>query len=920
MASGPRLAFAPAVMTARVALLVVLLVLLTLLRAASAGAQPGFEYEEARRFGGFDSSAYNNGQFGGPLTEGKFVDPTGFAVDPVDNTVYVVDRTSSPLADPTDWRIQQFSPEGALLGTTMFTLPDEPAGKFGKAANASAIEGLAVDHRAKRLYALVVGSAPSHSLYPSFTVAQELLAWSTTAKAGGLVAATATGGGQLPPDPVASEVPESPGTVGGVVSTEKQLLSGETPLYGPQGIAIDPLEGGGDNPVAIEASNVDAGVGKGSPIIGDTIVQQVATQPQGIIVTGDLLGRWSGASLAGQLGGDWGPHGIATSPDGTLTVQLENEAGLAADVYTVALKADLSEATALDSKTNVPPVGDLDQTPMYVNETPFLPFAGVGVSNLRGTGPQVIRLSTTAPGKAGPYAAVIFSSNPGDAQVSPTGPPGPEYWVSGENSSEEYEANIGVRLLEPEPGETAISNLQGRTIVNTLGSGAIGKPCNIDASEAALAAGSGGALWILDRGPSSTAPEARGQGREVIELVPSSPNSTRPCPKPSGTFTMAAAGGQPTSGEEPKLTVPAGTQVTFNAALVKHMGSIVGGVNRLGGKPFAYEWDLDGSTTGGAAHDGFEKIYEMEPIHYYYPPSSITYTYRRTGEYRVRLRMRTDYGVYEPPHPGIVTVTPAPFHPEPRFTVTASGGQQVTVNASGSTPGVGKIVNYHWNWGDGGEEDEEPQTAVVTHTYAAAGNYQVTLTVTNSAYQSVTSTPQMVTIVAPPAPKAAVSLTTPLYDIPAPFAFYPIPATHGDRTPTRLSPRARFAAGALSVALACPAAKQLCAGTVSVETAAALAAGAKVGKGNGKRRSRARRVLLGRATFSIPGGHGATVKVRISAKGLALLSRAKRLGVLVVVAAHDSLGDPGTTTLSLTLKAPTAHGRQPSAGKKHLRR
>jgi PKD repeat protein len=919
MASGPLAApaLAPAVVMARAALLVMLFALLT---AASAGAEPGFEYEEARRFGGFDSSAYNNGQFGGPLTPGRFVDPTGFTVDPVDNTVYVVDRTSSPLVDPTDWRIQQFSPEGALLGTTMFTLPDEPAGKFGKPANASAIEGLAVDHKAKRLYALVVGSAPSHSLYPSFTIAQELLAWSTTPKAGGLVAATTTGGGQLPPDSVASEVLGSPGTVGGVVSTEKQLLSGETPLYGPQGLAVDPLEGDGDNPVAIEASNIRAGVGKGKPIIGDTIVQQVAVQPQDTTATGDLLGRWSGASLAAQMGGDWGPHGVATSPDGTLTVLLEDEAGTAADVYAVALKADLSEATLLDSPANVPPLGDADQTPMYVSEeVPFFPFAGVGVSNPRGAGPQVVRLSTAAPGTAGPYAAVVFSNNTGDAQVGPTGPPGPEYWVSGENASEEYEANVGVRLLEPEPGETAISNLQGRTIVNTLGSGTIGKPCNIGASEATLAAGASGSLWILDRGPSTTAPEARGQGREVIELVPGLHGSGRLCPKPSGTFTRAAAGGQPTSGEEPKLTVPAGTQVTFNAALVKHMGTIVGGVNRLGGKPFAYEWDLDGDPTNGPAHDGFEKIYEMEPIHYYYPPSSVAYTYKRTGEYKVRLRVRTDYGVYEPPHPGIVTVTPAPFHPEPRFTVTASGGQQVTVNASGSTPGVGKIVNYHWNWGDGGEEDEEPHTPVVTHIYAGAGNYQVTLTVTNSAYQSVTSAPQTVTIVAPPPPKASVLLTTPLYDIPAPFAFYPIPATHGDRTPTRLSPHARFAAGAVGVTLACPAIKQLCAGTVRIETSAAFATSAKAGQDKSKPKPHVRRVVLGHATFSIPGGRSATVKVRISARGMALLNSAKRLKVLVVVAAHDSLGDPGTTTLGLTLSAPATHGRRPSASKKHRR-
>jgi len=891
------------------------LVVLALLAAASASAEPGFEYEEVLpssgvRIGGFDSSAYDHGRFDGPLTPGKFVDPTGFAVDPIDNTVYVVDRTSSSKANSTDWRIQQFSPTtGEVLGTTMFTLPNEPSKGPGRPPNASAIEGLAVDHSAKRLYALVVGSPPSSSPYPSFTVVQELLAWSTKPVAGGLVAATAVGGGQLPPDPLASEVPGSPGTVGGVVSREGQLLSGETLLYGPQGIAVDPLEVPGvDNPVAIEASDIRPGAGRGHPVPADTIVQQVATQGA---ATGELLTRWSGVSVEGTLGYSWGPHGISTGPDGTLTVLLEAE-GAATDVYAVKLKADFSDATVLDSPANVSPSGAPDQSPMFINESPFYSVAGTTVSDLKGAGPQVVHLSAMALGSAdGLYAAVIFSDVSTDSQVGPTAPPGPQYWTSGENASEEFEANIGVRLLEPGADAEAISNLQGRTIVNTLGNAARGKQCNIGAPEAVLAAGAGGTLWILDRGPKADQREARGQGREVIELAPGLPGSERLCPKPSGTFTMTTPAGQGVIGVneagEETLTIPAGTQVTFDAK----------SVHRQGGKPFAYEWDLDGNPTNGPNSDGFEKVYEMVPEKYYYPPSSVTYMYARPGEYKVRLRMRTDYGVYTPPLPSTVIVTKAPFHPEPRFTATPSGGQQVTFNASGSTPGVGKIVNYHWSWGDGGEEDEDPQTPVAIHTYTP-GSYRVTLTVTNSAYQSVTSAPQTVTVVAPAPPKAAISLTAPLYDIPPAFALYPIPPTGADRAPTRLSPRARFAGGALSVTLACPAAKRLCAGTISVETAAALAATARTGRT--RHRAKASRLLLGRAAFSIPGGQRRTVKVRLSARGMALLKSRKRLKVLVVVSAHDSFGDPGTATLALTLNASAARAHRSSGRATHGRR
>jgi PKD domain len=870
------------------AVVVLGLVAVGLLASGPASAEPGFEYGEVTRFGGFDRSAYNGGQYGGALTPGRFLDPTGFAVDPVDNTVYVVDRTSYRGQEPaTDWRIQQFSPAGVLTGATMFTLPN------GNTA-ASAIDGLAVDHRAGRLYALVVGSPPVGGS-TSWPVAQELLAWSTTPMSGGLVAAS-TGEGEipLPPDAVGSLTPGSSGTVGGVVSSAAQLLSGASPLYAPQGIAVDPLETSGvDNPVAIEASDLSP-AGAGHPLSGDTIVQQVATQSHGSTATGDLLSSWSGASVASQLeNSSWGPRSISTGPDGTLTVMLNTNEFTSTNAFVVRLNADFSAANVLENNQNVPPLGDFDQSPMYTNEWPYNRPPGVNISDPGGAGPQVVHLDPVAPDSVtGAYAAVIFTDRPGDYQVSSTATaPGPEYWTSGEDTSENFEANIGIRLLESREG--AITDLRGRTIVNTLGNGAESGPCKIGASNAALAAGAGGTLWILDRGPRAAQPNASGQGREVIELAPS---AGQLCPQPFGTFKMTPSGGQSKTGEE-TLTVPAGTQVTFDTS----------SINRRHGKPFAYEWDIDGDSTNGPAKDGFEKVYEMTPPKYYYPPSKVTYMYTRPGEYKVRMRMRTDYGIYTPPHPGTVIVTPALTHPEARFTATPSGGQQVTFNAAGSAPGVGTIVDYHWNWGDSTEEDEDPQTPVVVHSYAQPGEYQVKLTVTNSAYQSVTSAPLTVTITAP-AHQATTPpvLTGPLYAIP-PFTLYPIPSVPAGRSPTRLSPRARFSGGSLSVTIACPATKKLCAGTVSIETATALAA-QKARKVSKKPKRKPSRQLLGYAAFSIPGGRGATVKVRLSAKGMALLKSRKRLKVLVVVSAHDSLGDPGTATLSMTLKAPAPRG------------
>ncbi len=843
--------------------------------AALASADSTSEYGEVTRFGGFDGSAFNGERYGGPLTPGKFLDPTGFAVDPQDNTVYVVDRTSSYAENPTSWRIQQFSPEGVVLGTTTFTLPNSNFGAY-------AIMGLAVDHSAGRLYALVVGSPPSSTPNKLVPVARELLAWSTTADS----SAELIGAPGLASDPMH--------TTGGLVSTAAQLLSAPRPLFAPQGIAIDRLEAPGvDNPVVIEASDLLPG-GAGNPIRGNTVVQQVATQPQGGKGIGDLLSSWSGTTVAETLGASWGPLGISTNPDGTLTVLLDASNLSATDVYVVKLKADLSEPHVLNSDAVEPPIYALDQAAMWIDESPFVTVAGVGVSNTAGAGPEVAQLSTkTANDANGLYAADFFSTRPIDQQFSPEAG-GPEYWLL--ETPGTHESNIGVRLLRPAADE-AISDPIGATIVNTLGDISAHAPCHVGAPEAVLAAGADGTLWVLDRGPQSIKPGANGAGRQIIELAP---GAGRPCRQPSGTFTMTPAGGVEQSGEE-TLTVPAGTEVTFEA------GSLIReGVKpfRTFAKPFAYEWDLDGNGANGPRHDGFETVRQMQPPEYYWPSSSVTYTYVQPGRYTVRARLHSDYGAYTTP-PATIIVTSA-IHPEAKFTATVTpGSQQVTFNAASSSAGVGSIANYHWSWGDGSGEDEGSGAPIVTHTYLQPGVYDVTLTVINTSYQKATSARQAVTVVpvGRPAVAEVVDVAGPLYGIPP--ALYPIPSSPSGKTVAHLSARAHFAGSALSVMLFCPATAGSCAGTVRIETASAFAAA------SGRGRRARRRLLLGHASFTVRGGGHRVVSVRLSAKGIALLRKLRRLPVLIAVSAHGSPGDLGITRLWLTLRAtsPARHRR-----------
>jgi PKD repeat protein len=74
----------------------------------------------------------------------------------------------------------------------------------------------------------------------------------------------------------------------------------------------------------------------------------------------------------------------------------------------------------------------------------------------------------------------------------------------------------------------------------------------------------------------------------------------------------------------------------------------------------------------------------------------------------------------------------SPTDPEP--------GDAVQFNGSESTAPEGQtIVSYRWNFGDGSAEQSGSSLRLVSHTFAAERNYVVTLTVTDSAGNSHTS-------------------------------------------------------------------------------------------------------------------------------------------------------------------------------------
>jgi len=890
----------------RLAGLLALMTLAALGCASHASAELPDRYHEAARFGGLDESAFRFGEFGGPPTPGRFVEPTGFAVDPAGkegkDVIYVADRTSSlqgvwsrtrkPCAEAggegevcvTDWRIQELSATGTVLATTTFTLPAGRELPSEEHVAASTIAGLAVDHAAGRLYALVMGPLPEADAHHQHAVAaQELLAWSIAPA--GCAGACGPAGGELKAPGGAGIRPDPLGSGGGLISSEAQLRA-PTPLYDPQGIVVDRLEQGVDDPVAIEATNLRGSatanelVPTGEPFeyteyeqLGDTVVQQVATSAA---QTGERQASWSSA---GFTLGTWGPRGIFDNPDGSISVLMKSSERRAANAYLARLGPNLKEARALvsdESETAAPTEASmfLDPGPFFTdpNRTPTGTRPNAP-DELWGAGPQAAALSN------GLFAADFYLPEPSNCGL-------PRYWHTEEIQcfpEQMGDANIGVRLLKA-GANGLLSDPEGKTVVNTLGAeGSAGNrsACEIGAQEPSLAAGAGGSVWVFDRGPTtrklakslSSGTETR-PGRDIIQLAPGAASPQASCPQPSGTFAMGLGCEAPQPALE-QLTVPAGVPVSFDASPVAYGPT----------KPYGYSWEFGDGTSSRARAE--------------------THVYTQPGEYAVHLGLWGDYGRYSTPAARVKVLAREEHVPLARFTVSAARGlQQVSVDASGSVAGTcNTVAAYRWTWGDGtAPEDERPQAPIVTHTYGRPGQYTVTLTVFSSAGAKAEDS-QIVQVKAPEptiseAPPEALGPTL----TPPTVAQGPPPPPS---VPADPPPHASFSRGLVRVTLSCPASKISCAGQVLVRTVAAFSSRAR-GSGAAKQR---RSLLIGRASYSLAGGRHATLSLRLSVRGAALLARMRRLPVLVTVSARYAVGGTRTTTLHLILLA-TPHGHR----------
>ena len=740
---------------------------------AQSGPQYGTigQYGEVWRGGGFDTCWFDGGNYDGkgctpsetqPLA-GEFVDPVGFAVDTKDpdpsgssTALYVLDRTSDLPANvtadggtTTTWRLQKLSSTGAVLGVDQFSLPADTTTIENSGITDYEMFGLTVDPALGRVYALLV--AYDQNIFPApDEIVDEIVSWSTTPNTSKQLVGTSG----LPADTVSAGINGYP--TPSVLSDSGQLSQ---LMQSPTGLAIDAT--GGTDYVAVQgldptADNAGAGIVTVSP------------------TTGKVVTKWSSAAFA-TLPNDSAdeeapPAGLSVDPMNGSLVWLDDEetgapdGGGPADFDIADLPADLtSTPTILSSEANAVEDNGLDHTNLddtavatadlppesYDDGTPLVATATAS--------PQIVALSN------GLYAAAFASEPPGAPDPSnPAGQPGD--WTA---------TSPGIRLLEPDasgllsevdPPLMTLFDTLGNTTTNDttapLVSTTTASACNLsDAVSAAadgytypsLAAGSGGAVWVLLKGqdtavanwppgwgspaePHGAPPplQAGEGGRELIELAPKAGDS---CPVPSGTFSEGAGGTtQPASSPTP-LTVGAGTTVSFDASTIQY----------LGGAPAAYTWSFgDGDTV--TTLDGDKSPFT-------WPSPTATEQYTTPGDYTVTLDLYGDFGEYI--ETGTVDVVPA-TPPVASFTFSPPNpqtGQTVTFDGSASTPGNGTIAQYEWSFGDG--TTDVTSTPTDTHTYSTSGTYTATLTLRDSDF--AVSAPVSVTV---PVTLATTTTTT----------------------------------------------------------------------------------------------------------------------------------------------------------------
>ena len=145
----------------------------------------------------------------------------------------------------------------------------------------------------------------------------------------------------------------------------------------------------------------------------------------------------------------------------------------------------------------------------------------------------------------------------------------------------------------------------------------------------------------------------------------------------------------------------------------------------------SYAWNWGDNTTGAGG--------------------TASHAYSTAGDYLVTLTVTDDRGATTTTTKTVTATAPTPapnVAPTAAFT-TAVSNLALAVDAAGSSDPDGTIASYAWNWGD----NTTGTGRTASHTYSTAGDYLVTLTVTDDRGATTATTMTVTATASTPTPR-----------------------------------------------------------------------------------------------------------------------------------------------------------------------
>ncbi len=768
--------------------------------------------------------------------------PYAFGRDPSDGSFYVGDEIEE--SGKLFYRIQELSPSGTVLAKVKLMAKSKNADTAGTEARRNeALEGIAVDPQAKRVYVLLdrqrefEETEVEEVIDPEAEAAEYLYAFSTEVKNGN------------------EELEPAAGTeTDGVLATLEFNSKGEkVPLLQPHGIAVDPVNGdvviaGQQDELTLAERKEGKGGSEPEPEYRRAAVQLVESDgnlgPR-YVDHSNCLGEENSAggepACEAILAPEQEPFSPVVSPKGRIYVELESEIW-----------------------------------EMPTSGSPLAP-------GLKEFEVEPKRLFTLTPELSGEQTLLQFplnSENPavkvdgGSAALVETGATARRLYVTTGISGA-----AGVLALGYE--EEADGSAKEVKELGFVGGGsetAGATRCSLPEffNQGRLLAAEGENLFVFEA--HITAIE-HPKGADVFQYGPTGTG----CPHAEASALAVKV--KNTEGKEVEVSsVPVGATATLSSS--------VNGANAT-----SAEWKFKNLTTSQE---------ETATSGYQFQATGIEHKFEHLGEYEITEIIQTD-NLASPTLElkKRVTVAAQPLTVQFSLPSTATIGKPAKFEASVSDPqepGTAHL-KYVWNFGDGSEQSGETSSKqfVAEHAYSSEGSKTVTLKVTDGDGGSGEAT-RSLTVKAEESkevnkeptkePGGTTTTTT------SPSGGGPAPQTGNPEATLASTSLSASSAGAVTLKVSCPAGESSCSGTVTLRTLNAVAAVA----GASKHKHKAI-LTLASGPFTVAGGHAQTVTLHLSAVARALLTKAHVLRVRATLVAHDSTGATRTTQTTVTLRA-----------------